>query len=428
MKGLPKRLPRVARDLPAGLFDAGMASLATFLTGLAAVNLLSDVDRGVYSVFFAAFLAAGVIPQFLIYTPAEIVSVGRPVDERLTDVIRSLSLGAAPTLIALLAIIGAAVATADETTADVTVALTVTACIAVLVSPAQDHVRRLLHIGRRSWSSTTMSGAQLVFVGAGILVLQALDVPVAWIPFGALAAANIVTLTLGLILTRPGRHDAPETALSFRGLATSGRWLLATSIVPRIAFLIGSVVIVELAGPEAMGFAESARVAAQPIIVVGMGLGAVLGPRGMEAAISRNARSARRHHLGFVGLVAIIGLVYLAIAGISWPLNVMEALVPSAFEIQGLVAATIAANIITAATFQGRNELMGGRKEVQLTWIALVAGPLILATSATAGVTGAFARPISVGADAAMRYVAYGAVRRRMYREPVAGGVPAPTA
>lgn len=416
MSTYTKRLPGVVRDLPAGLFDAGMASLATFLTGLAAVNLLSDIDRGVYAVFFAAFIAAAVVPQFLIHTPYEIAIVNRPVEERLTDVVAGIRLGMGPTVLSYGAIAGAALATASQTTPEVTVALSVTACAALLVSPAQDHVRRLLHIARRSWSSTSMSALQLVMVAVGIVGLRALGAPDAWIPFGALALANVATLGLGLFLTLPGRRASTSSPLTFRELAASGRWLLATAFAPRVALLVGSVMIVYLAGAEAMGFAESARVTAQPVLVVGTGLSAVLGPRGMEAAIGRNLPRARRHHRAYLGLVAALGLVYLAVAGTPWSFNPMQSLVPSAYVVEGLVAVTIVANIITAATFQYRNELMGGRKEVQLTRIGIVAATLIVVGSATAAVTGAFARPISVTMDATFRYGAYWVARSRMYR------------
>lgn len=420
MSSRKKRLPGVVRDLPAGLFDAGMASLATFLTGLAAVNFLSDIDRGVYSVFFAAFIAASVVPQFLIYTPYEIEIVNRPVEGRLTDVIASIRLGMGPTVLSFGAIAVAALATAaSQTTPGVIVALSVTSCAALLVSPAQDHVRRLLHIARRSWSSTSMSALQLVMVAVGIVGLRGLGAPDAWIPFGALALANVATLSLGLFLTHSKRRGSVSSPLTFRELAASGRWLLATALAPRAALLVGSIMIVYLAGEEAMGFAESARVTAQPVLVVGTGLSAVLGPRGMEAAIGRNLSRARRHHRAYVGLVAALGLAYLAVAGTAWSFNPMQSLVPSAYVVEGLVAVTIVANIITAATFQYRNELMGGRKEVQLTWIGVVAATLIVVGSATAAVAGAFARPISVTMDATFRYGAYWVARSRMYRGAV---------
>ena len=42
----------LTKQLPAGIVDASSASLATFLMGLAAVNLLPNAERGVYAVYF----------------------------------------------------------------------------------------------------------------------------------------------------------------------------------------------------------------------------------------------------------------------------------------------------------------------------------------------------------------------------------------
>jgi O-antigen/teichoic acid export membrane protein len=394
-----------------------MASLAHFLTGLAGVNLLGDADRGVYAVFFAAFMVAAIVPQFLIFTPAEIIAVSHKEEDRLMQVLQSLRLGIVPTLIGSSAILIAALSTAGNTTRDVTIALALTSGAAVLVSPAQDHVRRLLHIGRRSWSAASVSITQFVAVVAGLGTMVVLGVPTAWVPFGALTLANVVSLSLGLFLARPPRSRGTEPALSFKQLLRSGRWLLATALVPFASSFAGTILIVKIAGPEAMGFAEAARVASQPILVLGTGLNAVLGPRGMAAAIDRNLPAARRAHHVFLALIVATGVLYLAIAGWNWVGNPMVYLVPAAYAVGGLVAVTTVAHIITAAAMQYSSELMGGRKEVELTKMSLLASPFLLIGSATAGVTASFARAIGIIMEASVRYGAYGFARGRMYRE-----------
>ena len=50
---------------------------------------------------------------------------------------------------------------------DVTYALVTTSILAILVSPAQDHVRRLLHIAKHSWNAAAVSAAQLIVVRGG---------------------------------------------------------------------------------------------------------------------------------------------------------------------------------------------------------------------------------------------------------------------
>lgn len=418
MNGITKRLPDVARSVPAGLIDAGVASAATFLTGLAGVNLLGDVDRGVYAVFFSAFLVATVIPKFLAFKPAEVISVSLPVGERLSQVVQSLRLGTVPALVGLLPVLIAAIVTASTTTLQVTVALASTAAVASIASPAQDHVRQLLHIDRRSWSAAWVSTVQFATVLVGVGAMVAADVPPAWIPFGALAAANVISVSLGLYLSRAeweSRHAS--TALSFGELASSGRWLLGMALIPYASSFVGAMLIVALAGPEAMGFAEAARVAAQPILVFATGLSAVVGPIGIEAAVRRDLPRAQRAQHMYLGLTVLAGVLYLAVAGHVWPGNPMVYLVPTAYRLGGLVALTIVGNTITGAVAQYTNELMGGRKERQLTKISLVTSPFLLLGAATASFTGAFARPLGMIASASVRYGAYGVARNRMYRE-----------
>lgn len=417
MTQLSRRFATAARDVPAGVLDAAISSLAHFLVGLASVNLLGEASLGVYAVFFASFLVATIVPQFLVFTPAEVVAVSHPMGQRLSQVLESLRLGVGPTLVGSLAVLIAAVATRGETTADVTVALAATAGVAVLVSPAQDHVRRLLHIGGRSWGAVAVSIVQLITVAISLGGMVLLDVPAAWIPFGALAIANIASLTFATILAGSGADGTSSPALSFRELVRSGRWLLVMAVVPFGASFVGAILIVELAGPEAMGFAEAARVAAQPILVAGTGLSAVLGPRGIEAAIQHDYARARRVQRLFLGLVLGGGLLYMLVAGHPWVGNPMVYLVPRAYEVTGLVAVTIVAHTITAAAVQYSSELMGGRKEIELMRMSLIASPFLLVGSATAAVTQSFARALGIILEGSVRYGLYGVARRRMYRE-----------
>lgn len=410
-----KRLPDVARNVPAGLVDAAVASIATFVTGLAGVNLLDDADRGVYAVFFSAFLVATVMPAFLTFKPAEVLAVGLPVGSRLSRVKQSLRIGIGPSLLGLTAVLIAALATSNDTSRDVTTALLVTAGLASLVSPAQDHVRQLLHIDRKSWSAAATSAAQLTAVVLGVGGMLALGVPPAWIPFGALAAANSISLALGLFLARSqgGQDAAPR--LSFGELAASGRWLLGMALIPYAADFAGAMLIVALAGPEAMGMAEAARVAAQPILVFATGLSAVLGPVGIEAAVHGDRPKAQRSQRIYIALIVGGAMAYLVVAGYAWIGNPMTYLVPAAYRVEGLVALTIVANAIRGSMAQSANELMGGREERQLTRISFLTAPLLLLGSATAGVTGAFARPIGIIASASVKFGAYWHARSRMY-------------
>jgi hypothetical protein len=65
----------VRRHVPAGVADATIASIASFGAGLTGVTLLTETDRGVYGVFFTAFMLGGIIVSELIYVPAQVVAL-----------------------------------------------------------------------------------------------------------------------------------------------------------------------------------------------------------------------------------------------------------------------------------------------------------------------------------------------------------------
>jgi O-antigen/teichoic acid export membrane protein len=408
-RGLTKRLP-------AGIVDASFASLATFAVGLAAVNLLPDAERGVYELFFTAFLLGSVLPRNLIYTPAEVDAVGYPLETRVGLIRRTLVLGTAPALIGATSALLAAAVAAPLTTADVIFPFTATAIVAGILSPLQDHVRKMLHIATRSWLAATISIVQFVVAVTAILILMQIDIGIPWIPFGALSIANLVSLTVGWALTRGIRQPSTEKrSLRFRPLARRGRWLVLQAAAPSIAGFLAAAIITRLASPEALGFAGAARVVAQPILVFASGLTAVMGPRTIEAAMHRDRATARHTSKVYLSAIGLAGIGYLAVAGWSWTLNPMTRLVPAAYEISGLVALTVVANIATAAIFLQINELLGARREFTLAKLSWAISPIVILGAATAGVTDAFARAIGRLGESSTRFVLQLAVIRPQY-------------
>jgi len=400
-RGLRKRLP-------AGVVDASFASLATFAVGLAAINLLPDAERGVYELFFTAFLLGTVLPRNLIFTPAEVDAVGFPVDSRLPLIRRTLTLGSGPALGSAASALLAAAVAAPLATSDVIFPFVVTATVAGFLSPLQDHVRKM----------------QFVVAVIAILVMMALDVPVPWIPFGALSIANLASLSFGWLITREAhRHTPGEERLRFSGLIKRGRWLVLQAAGPSLAGFLAATIITRLASPEALGFAGAARVVAQPIAVFASGLTAVLAPRIVEAAMKRDRPLARHTNTVYLVAVAGAGAAYLALAGWSWALNPMTRIVPSAYEISGLVALTIVANIAAAGIFLQVNDLLGAKRETTLAAVSWAVSPVLILGAATAGVTDAFARAIGRFAQATIRFFVQLHVIKPQYDEP-----PTPTA
>jgi hypothetical protein len=405
------------RRLPAGLFDSGFASLATFAAGLSAVTLLGDADRGVYAVFFTAFMFGTVLPRNLIFTPAEVRAVAFPVKERLSLLPRSLALGLGPALLGASAVLIAVAVTWPYTTTDVLIALAVTTGVTTILSPLQDHVRKMLHIATLSWRAASVSIVQFISVTVAIGVMLLLDVEPAWIPFGALAIANAVSLTFSRIAVHLPESFAAPVRLQFRALASKGKWLVVQASATAAAGFAVAAIIPWLAGPDALGFAESARVVAQPILVLASGFTAVLAPRSMKAGMDRNLTMARQTSRVYHWVIGLSGLGYLAIAGWDWPLNPMTYIVPSAYEVPGLVALSVVANLAIAMVFLQINELLGAHEEKALARISWMISPIYILGGLTAGVTGAYARSIGMLGQTSARYVLQGRKLHSVYGE-----------
>ncbi len=409
------RLSRRGGGLPAGVIDAGFASLGTFVAGLAAVNLLSDTNRGVYGVFFAAFVVGTTFPHNLVYLPSQVFAVGRPLHERMNHIGRVTLIGMGFSALGAGAIIVAALATFTHTTAPVILALTTTGVASVAVSASQDNLRRMLHVCEFHWTAAAMSIVQFVTVGAVILIMIAADIPIVWMPFGSLFIANIVSSAVGLVRAGGlGQWEAPDD-LAPKELVRSGRWLLGQALIPTGATFLGATLITTLAGAEAMGYAESARVVAQPVLVMATGLTAVLGPRVMAAAIARDNDGGKRLLKRFEMFTVVPGLLYVGVAGWLVPWNPMAVLVPSAYVVAGLAAATILANVMSGSVFLRVEELMGARREVDLVKVSSAAAAVMVGISFTAGVTGAFARPLGLLGLSGVRYTGYAHYRRQVY-------------
>jgi len=407
---------RLRRAVPAGLLDAGCASLATFAVGLQAARALPADVLGAYALFFSAFLLAAVVPTQLLLIPAEIAALAAPRAHRAQLLRQSWRLGGpASAGAAVVATASAALAAAAER--DVVVALAVSAAACAWLSPLQDHVRRTLHLAGASWRAAIVSAAQLLGVVVALLALAASGVAPVWQPFGALALANAASLAVGFGLGRAGGDELPR--LSLPPLLRSGRWLLLAELAPTGAGFGSSVVITHLAGAAALGHAEAARIVAQPVFVLAVGLSAVLGPRSMEAAAAGSRRAADRIALPFWGVLAAAGGAYGLAASQSWPHSPLVALVPQAYVLGGgLVALWVVAHLLLGAAFPLRSELLGAGRESAAARGAVAAAAVQLATSLSAPWTGAAARPLTYVANGGALVVDYGRRRRGLDRSP----------
>lgn len=405
------------KRLPAGVADAAFASLATFAAGLSAVNLFNDVDRGVYAIFFTAFGLGVVLPWDLILIPAEVNAVSFPVEDRMRRARDTLRIGIPMAMLGSVAIGIAALISRSLTHPDVLWGLTVTAAITTVLSPLQDHMRRLLHIAELNWQAAAVSGVQFAGVVVSLGVMLLLDAPVAVMPFGSLAIANALSLATGLILGDVRHQEPLDEPLRFRTLAREGRWLLTQALVPNISHFAVATIVADLAGAEALGYAEAARVVAQPVLVLATGLTAVLAPRAMEAAMHHDVDSARHTRNVYLLIMTGGGILYLAAAAAPWVLNPMQHLVPAAYTVSGLVAFTIVANIISGAMFIDVNGLLGAQKARPMAGIAIITSPLLVLIALTARTTEAFARPAGNAMRDVVQVFLFRARLDRHYRE-----------
>ncbi len=405
--------------LSAGTIDAGIASFATFLVGLAAVNILDTSALGVYAVFFAAFVFGAILPHQLTYFPIEVRAVQEDVSERLGFLHVSARRAPGPSFAGLALAVGSAIlVTYRETTVDVLVALSVTVGLTILLSPLQDHIRRMLHMAELSWRAVGVSIVQFVAVSVALVAGWVLDVPLAWLPFGALALANVISTIVGAIMCGMRSRPSPPNPPTGKDLLRTGRWFLIGAGAPQVANLATAAIISLLAGPSVLGFAEAARIVAQPIAVLTTGLVSVLGPPAMAAAAVGDAARAARPRWMFTVITLVASGAYFLVVGFEWVLNPMLIIVPLAYEVDWLVAATVAVAGVFAWQALSSNEMNAAHREKAIAGLAMVSLPFGIAFAATAGVTGAFALPLSHAARGVVRGVGLVALTRRVYRAP----------
>jgi hypothetical protein len=144
-----------------------------------------------------------------------------------------------------------------------------------------------------------------------------------------------------------------------------------------------------------MGYAEAARIVAQPVLVLAGGLIYPLRPRAMEAALKKDLPVSVRLETIYISMILVGGVGYLLLAGAPFPWNPMQYLVPVAYEVPGLVAASIGANVVLGSIFLAVNEMMAAGRGRSLAFLNALAAPIRIVVATSAAFVGAFARPLS---------------------------------
>ena len=408
---------RLTKSIPAGLLDAGSAALATFATGVYAARYFDTDELGVFALFFAIFLVAAIVPFKLAFLPGEVRLLGLPKEEQLGGFRLTLPTGVpvalAGSLVVLLALIPA-----GDAEPSLLLPLGLTTVITAVLSPIQDHVRRVMHQAGRSWLAAITSMVQLGVAAAFITVGIIVDVDKAWIPFGALVMANTFSIGVGLMLARRNATPALGKAYAFGDLAASGRWLTGFGLLPVGGNFVAAAIVAVIAGNELLGFAEAARVAARPLLVFVTGVSAVLNPPSLVAGRDRaRAEGVRLARIARVVVIAS-GAAFLLWLGFDWAGNPMAWLVEKAYTVEFLTAVTIIANLFWGMLFSEESQLIGGGREVDIFKLYIFGTLVQIAVAFTAPITDSYAVPLSMLAFGIVRYFGYRRSLARLYSEP----------
>jgi hypothetical protein len=177
-----------------------------------------------------------------------------------------------------------------------------------------------------------------------------------------------------------------------------------------------AAVVLRIAGAAALGYAEAARIAANPVMVLAWGLSAVLGPRSVRAGRELNAEQARHISRTFAGILAAVGAASLALFTADWGGNPMAWLLPNAYVLPGLAGFSILAYLANGFGYPFWWELLGGRLERSIAKAEIRASVVRTLLAGSAEFTHAYAVPLSLFGFGVARLVGFHRVRMVMYR------------
>jgi O-antigen/teichoic acid export membrane protein len=371
-----------------GLIDAGAAAMATFLASAFAVRALVPDDLGAHALMFSAVMLIMVVPERLVFLPTLTASVGGAADTRLGYYREGLRL-ALPLLPLVAGFALVALLLPDELSQAERVALTFSGAAAAVFQAAQLFARQILHYADRSRAAI---GASILRLGTTAVALAAFSqtgLPLVAVPLAALAAGNAAAAGWAAFLRPP----VPVARLPRREIYRRGSYLVASSAVPAAAGFITANLVIAFGGAALLGFAEAARVVAQPVFVGATGLSLVIYPRVMSAAVAGDSKAVSEARRVYLWLLWVGGLGYAALLALPGLGSVVESLLPNAFEIGGLIAVSVVAQIALATTRPYAAEALALGREPAILVSELPGALVIIGFGFAVPVVGAFAIP-----------------------------------
>ena len=347
---------------------------------MVATRLLGEAELGAYALVFSAWMLASQLPTQLVLTPAEARLVALGTSQRIGYLLHNLRIAFPWTLAGALLTMSVGWLFPSNVPAEAGWLLALTGGMAAFFSPLQEHARRLLHLSSLHWAAAVASIVRLVVVSAVLALASGSPVNPALLPLGALALGDLLSL-LVVCARRPG-YGSRALQYRARELSGTGAWLLVGAMVAPAAGFLVSFLVTRLAGAVELGLAEAARIAAQPVLVLAVGLSAVLRPEAMEAAVRFDRPRARQLTRQFGLVIAAVTVVYLLLTLVPEGFNPVYFLVPKAFTVDGLVQLSIVAAAVNGIVFLQRSELTALERTRSLalaeSWAAGARGALAL--------------------------------------------------
>lgn len=338
----PPRTTGLRASLAAAITDSAFSSLATFVVGLFAAHQLPLEELGGYGILFVAAFALGSTASTQLYfTPVEVAYVERPPGAQLDAVRRSVAVGLLFAVPIGLVVTAVGMAVIPELAWSDRLAIGAGAFGVAVLSPTQDHVRRVLHQSARSPRAMQVSAVQLAVAVSAVAAMVALGVDPLFVPFSALALANAVSLGAGLLFAHLDRGTRSSRPPAVRSVLRLGYLLLVSTGSEQLGAFIGVAMLGVISGATAVGQFEAARQLSQPMYVLSTGLQSVIRPRVMRTARHADRPGALRYTGIYAATLGMCGLGYALVAGVDWPGNPVARAFPNAFTQAGLLPALI---------------------------------------------------------------------------------------
>ncbi|MDN4477420.1 hypothetical protein QQX10_08620 [Demequina sp. SYSU T00039] len=399
------------------LADAGQASLATFATGILALRVLGEGELALYALVFAAGVVLMIVPQLAVFT------LQRLHVNRLSDIYRPRyrnDLRQAAPLLGLAAV-GAFVAglpLRGGLSTGVFIVICGSAAAWTAVSTFQDHVRGALHASLHHGYAAVVSTVNLAVVLVGIVAAEvatsAGDVApevLAALPFSILALGNLASATTGMVLHRSVPRVPERAPSDWRESAVAS----APALIAHGANYLRTLIIAGVLGSSAVVALEAARIASQPVLVLGAGMSAFFIPTAVRMLGSGQVRAAYRHVARQNLVVLACGLAFSAALVVVTP--IIATLADRAIRVPLAVARGAAATVGAVAQPYNAVNLAAKRYGRAVTLTALSEGLGLVTVLALAVPIGVYAMPAGAALAGAMRVVGEMMARRRESRD-----------